>query len=355
MRENIYYWKCDNPLPIEEKWVYNDKYTLSDISEVVEDVAVYHFGKKPLEVSATGSAGNHYTYNIVYKDKTIFFRSDDGKMDDNYLIAEKAAIDLAGKNGVLVPEVYITDTSKKNFPVRYQLMEKVVGERMSDFYQDNTLDRIKVGNELGAQLAKMHAIKLDGFGFINTEILQKENRIVGLDKINKDFFYKKLDEHLNYLLASGFLSDVEATNLRKLIEKNEKVLDINQGYMVHKDIAFWNIVGTKDKINAIVDWDDIISGDPADDLAIIRCFYGEDIFNPVIEGYQTITQLSDDFYQRMWLYMIRNMIWKAVFRISMKYFQIDGKINLFNQDKQKSLREFTYNQLYIGINELSKL
>ncbi|HAN09780.1 MAG TPA: hypothetical protein DCP90_04115 [Clostridiales bacterium] len=56
MRENIYYWKCDNPLPIEEKWVYNDKYTLSDISDVVEKIAVYHFGKKPTKVEATGSA-----------------------------------------------------------------------------------------------------------------------------------------------------------------------------------------------------------------------------------------------------------------------------------------------------------
>ncbi|MFC1627159.1 phosphotransferase family protein [Patescibacteria group bacterium] len=355
MRTNIYYWKCDNPLSVEEKLVYNDKYKLADITNTVREIAIHHFKKKPIKVESTGSSGNHYTYHIIYPDRTIFFRSDDGKIDDDYMDAEKAAMNLARQHGVPVPEIYATDTSRKKFPVRYQLMEKVTGESMKVFYQDGTLEKEKVSREVGRHLAKMHAIKLDGFGFFNTEVLRKKNKIVGLDKTNKQYFDKKLQYHLKYLQDTTFLTGKEVKEIEKLIHKFKKHLDIQQGYMVHKDVAYWNMVGTPQKVNAIVDWDDVISGDPIDDLAVERCFYGEDVFNPLIEGYKEITSLPDDFYPRLWLYLIRNMLWKAVFRIFMKYMDMDIKVSLLNRSKDKSLREFTYNQLYLGINGLKNL
>lgn len=111
MRTNIYYWKCDNPLSVEEKLVYNDKYKLADISETVLNISTLNFKEKPLKVESTGSSGNHYAYRIMFKDKTYFFRSDDGKIDDDYMDAERKAIELSKKAGVLVPEVLFTDTS----------------------------------------------------------------------------------------------------------------------------------------------------------------------------------------------------------------------------------------------------
>jgi len=37
MRTNIYYWKCDNPLSVKEKLVYNGKYKLADITDTVNN------------------------------------------------------------------------------------------------------------------------------------------------------------------------------------------------------------------------------------------------------------------------------------------------------------------------------
>jgi len=355
MRTNIYYWKCDNPLSIKDKLVYNDKYRLADITDTVKEIANHHFKEDPKEIKSTGSSGNHYAYHIIYPDRTIFFRSDDGKIDDDYMDAEKAAMDLARKNGVPVPKVYATDTSKKNFPIRYQLMEKVSGKSMKVFYQDGSLDRTKVSRQVGRHLAKLHSIKLEGFGFFNTQILRKNNKIIGLDKTNREYFNKKLVNHLKYLQDKSFLKAKEVKQIEELIDKFKKHLDIKQGYMVHKDVAYWNMVGTPNKVNAIVDWDDVISGDPIDDLAVERCFYGEDVFDPLLEGYKEVVKLPDDFYPRLWLYLIRNMLWKAVFRIFMGYFDMTVKVSLLNRSKDKSLREFTHDQLFLGINELSKL
>ena len=104
-----------------------------------------------------------------------------------------------------------------------------------------------------------------------------------------------------------------------------------------------------------MDWDDVISSDPADDLAIIRCFYGEDVFRPVLEGYQVVTKLPADFYPKLWLYLVRNMLWKAVIRTFMKYFEMNGKFFILNRENQADFKKFTYDRLFLGVNELKKL
>jgi aminoglycoside phosphotransferase (APT) family kinase protein len=355
MRTNIYYWKCDNPLPVEEKLVYNDKYRLADISDMVRAVARFHFNDEPMRVEPSGVSGNHYAYVITYPDREVFFRSDDGKIDDDYMDAEEAAMNLAGNSNVPVPQVFVTDTTKKLSPVRYQLMGNVSGENMKNFFQDGTLDKIGVSRDVGRYLANLHSIELDGFGFFNTEILKKEGRITGLNRTNREYFDTKLEDHLRYLRDTQFLTREEEHDIERLIGAFGAHLNIPRGRMVHKDIAFWNMVGTPTRVNAIVDWDDVISGDPIDDLAVMRCFYNEDIFIPLLEGYREVTPLPDDFYPRLWLYVIRNMLWKAVFRSFMKYFELDAKSAILNQDKKSTLKEFTHNQLSLAVNELKKM
>jgi len=92
--------------------------------------------------------------------------------------AEKVAIELAKQHGVPVPEVTTTDTSKQYFPVRYQLMGKVPGQSMKVFFQDGSLNKDKVSKDLGRYLAKLHSVKADGFGFINTQALREDGKII---------------------------------------------------------------------------------------------------------------------------------------------------------------------------------
>lgn len=355
LRENIYYWKCDNPISIEEKLVYNDKYQQADISEMVRQIAHEHFGNKTVSVNTTAGAGNHYTYIIKLDDKDVFFRADDGKSEDDYMDAEKAAMHLARQQGVPVPEVYATDTSKARYPIRYQLMENIAGTTLNRLDQEQNLDRKAVGIQLGSYLAKLHQIKLDGFGFFDTNLLKKENRIVGLYSSSKDYFFTKLDDHLKYLRDSSFLEVEKIREIERLIDKNAYLLNIDRGSMVHKDIAFWNIIGTRDSINAIIDWDDVIIGEPTDDLSIMRCFYDDDVFIPVLEGYLQIAELPENFDQKIWLYMLRNMLWKAVIRSFMKYFEMDSNFFLRSRENSVSLKEFTYDRLFMAIDNLKKI
>ena len=100
MRNDIYYWKCDNPLPLEKKLLYTDKYALSDITNMVGLIAEDYFKETPVEIRNNGSKGNHYTYIITFSNKKVFFRADDGQTDDDYLDAENAVMNIANTYGV---------------------------------------------------------------------------------------------------------------------------------------------------------------------------------------------------------------------------------------------------------------
>lgn len=355
MRTDIYYWKCDNPLTVEQKRVYNDKYSLADISDMVYNIAENYFGIKPQSVKSNESRGNHYTYIITFNDRKIFFRADDGQMDDDYLDAENAVMNVVKQNGIPVPEIYYVDTSMLKYPVRYQLMEMIEGKPLNIFHQEGAIDKTSIGRQVGRYMAMLHRIHLKGFGFINTEVLKKSNQMTGIDKSHQDYFYKKYDYHLKYLVDQKFITSEKAKEIERLISLNIKYIDIDEGSLVHKDLAFWNMIGTPNCLKAIVDWDDVIIGDPVDDIAITRCFYNEDIFNPIIEGYCEISPLPENFYPKLWIYLIRNMIWKAVIRIFMNYFEIKDDLFILHNDHKGSLRQFTLERLDMGIRELKKL
>lgn len=41
--------------------------------------------------------------------------------------------------------------------------------------------------------------------------------------------------------------------------------------------------------------------------------------------------------------LLRNMLWKAVIRISMKYFEMTGDFFILSKENRASLKQFTYN------------
>ena len=38
---------------------------------------------------------------------------------------------------------------------------------------------------------------------------------------------------------------------------------------------------------------DVVVGDPVDDLSIVRCFYEDDVFLPVLDGYREVSELPE--------------------------------------------------------------
>jgi aminoglycoside phosphotransferase (APT) family kinase protein len=353
MRTGIYYWKCDNPLPVEEKLLYNDKYQLADISPVVKEIFRRVYGCDPVEIENNGSGGNHYTYLVTLPDgKRYFLRADDGKGADDYMEAESAIMNEVRAAGIPCPHVHHQDTTLSIFPVRWQIMDIVDGRGLDHYHREGLLDVPKVGRQLGGYMARLHQLRYPGFGFVDTEHLRRTQGLRGLDATSADYFFKCLDRHLGFLVDHEFLSSAEAREIESLFDRHRALLDIGTGCLVHKDLAFWNIMGSPDNISAIVDWDDTILGDPADDIGILQCFHEGEVLDAVYEGYREVAPLPEPFVERTAIYMVRNLLWKAVIRTFMKYFDQSDQIFLHHQSHGGSLRHYTRNRLEQGIDIL---
>ncbi|MFM1550018.1 MAG: phosphotransferase family protein [Lentisphaeria bacterium] len=352
MRDNIYYWKCDSPLSYEEKRTYNDKYQTSDITATVAEIASVHFSGSECRVEATGSAGNHYAYLLHVGDETWFFRADDGRIDDDYMDAESAVMARVREAGVPVPEVIVTDTSLDRFPVRYQIMAFVPHPSLRELDQDGTLDRVAVSRQLGGYVARFHGIGGDRYGFLNTEHLRDTGEFLGLDATHADFFHKCLDDHLGYLRDVDFLDADTVRGIRGIFAKFADLLNLEQPALVHKDLAFWNVVGTNREVMAIIDWDDAVLGDPVDDLSIPLCFYHSEVIEPLLEGYREHRELPDDFDERVSLYLLRNMLWKAKIRHFMGYFDMGSSFFIRSRENADSLEAFTRARIQMAMTAL---
>lgn len=355
MRTNIYYWKCDNPLPIAEKRLYNDKYAQADITDTVEAIATDFLNEAPDAVKHMGSAGNHYAYLIEYAGRTYFFRSDDGKLDDDYMLAEQAAMRMARQRGIPVPELLACDVSMERHPVRYQIFEHIPYPDLNKHDQADKLDRDTVGRQVGDILARLHGIQLDGFGFFDTAQLASSDTVHGLDTSNRDYFLKCLDAHLAYLRDVGFLSVEQVREIEQLIARHDALLELDRGSLLHKDMAFWNLLGSPEQVEAVIDWDDVVSGDPVDDLSIVRCFYDDDVWLPLLDSYRAVRSLPADFDARLAMYLMRNMLWKSMIRHAMGYFEMTGDFFILNRETREDLETATRLRLAMGVDALKRL
>ena len=354
MRENIYYWKCDSPLENSEKRGYNDKYEHADISERVIEVCSDVFGSPPAKVATSGSEGNHYGYIVDYPERRYFFRADDGRTEDDYMLAESAVMSLTASSGVPVPEVFHTDVTMECAPFRFQILQMFDEKDLNKLQQRKLLDVEKVAEQLGGILATLHSIVKPGFGFLNTELLQSTNEIVGLNSDYHSYFFTRLDEHIAYLVDNELLDRSVAAEVENAISAAEDALELTAGCLTHRDIAFWNILGTPTEIKAVIDWDDVVIGHPADDFGILTCFYDEDVISVVKRGYETVSPLPAEFDRVRWLHALRNMLWKMMIRHYMGYFEQTGDFFILNDDNRGSLYDFTLRKIIMALDNLRK-
>lgn len=346
-RDSIYYWKCDSPQSDREKRqsFFQDKYDRPELAGSVRAACRSVFGSDPDALRPLRVDGNHVNFVIGHGGTDYLFRADDGSGDDAYMLAESRLMELAAARGVPVPRVHHVDVSCTTAPFRFQLMDYVAAPSLNAHHRDGTLDTDAVAFQLGRVLCCLHGIALPGFGFIDVERLAREGTVCGLDSGYPAYFNRRLDEHLGYLVQHDLVSAAAAAEIRSLLERHAPRLVRRQGVLVHRDPALWNVLGTPDRVTAIIDWDDAVAGDPADDLGILACFYDEAFMNRVMAGYAGDTGLTDDFRCRMALHTLRNMLWKTKLRHALGYFEKGGDFFLNLPGVQEPLKTFTLHKL----------
>lgn len=321
-RSNIYYWKCDRPQAFYalDK---NSRENNVDLEPKVREMLAGYLGDEAV-LRPGGGQGNHLTFLADHAGKTYFIRIENGPDGDDYMEVEASVIGLVRGTGVPTPHIYAVDSSRRKYPFAYQIMENLDSSDLNRIYRQGELATTEIMHTLGGYMAMWQSIIPEGFGPFDAEELRRSGRLRGLHATYRDYYTLNLQKHLDFLLARDFLTRDKVREIVELIDSHSGLLDIEQGCLVHKDLALWNVMGTRDEITSVIDWDDTVVGDPTDDLSLMACFHSGDEMNALIEGYRSERPLPENFEPRFWLHLLRNMLFKAVIRVGAGYFHKNG-------------------------------
>lgn len=353
-RKGVFYWKCDCGLSREEKQrsYFANKYderTVAAARAAAGDFA----GADDVDFEHLAVDGNHFAYRFRHDDRSYFLRTDNGPGEDDYMLAESAVLELLSSRGLPVPRVYRTNVDRDRHPFRYQILDFYESPALIHHFREGTLDAAAIAAQSGHFLARLHELSFPGFGFVDTRALAATGEIRGLDASWAEYFHTRLGRHLGYLQAHALLSDRDLGRVETVLARHREVLDLEQGVLLHRDFALWNILGLKDRIEAVIDWDDLVIGDPADDIAIVNCFHEAPHMERLLAAYGETHPVDESFMIRVSLYTLRNMLWKIMIRHELGYFDRDDSFFLSMNGRGVPLRAYSLLKVEQCLEELS--
>lgn len=355
-RQDVYYWKCDRPFAFYAIENEDSQSKGIHMQDAIAQMLTDYFYSDDFTFCPAGGQGNHLTYLAVHKDEIYFVRIENGPDDDEYMEIEAQVIRNVASIGICTPKIYAVDSKRKKYPFAYQIMENLPYKDLNKIYKEGNLDLLPVMEKIGVAIATWQQITPENFGPFNIRTLRNENKLSGLHPTYKDYFLLNWGKHLDYLTRNHFLTAEWADELRNVVHQNEAYLELNQGCLVHKDLALWNILGNERHIEAFIDWDDSISGDPVDDISLMACFHPAIAVQALIKGYQSVKPLPDNFVPRFWLHLLRNMVVKAVIRVGAGYFDRESNFFLIASGTDGvSLKNITINRILLAYEGLKGL
>jgi fructosamine-3-kinase len=343
-RRDIYYWKCDRPAAFHGTQLRGG--VDAEMEQQLREALLHQLNANAVTLSAGTGQGNHLTWNAEVDGAAMFVRVENGPEKDGHLAVESAVLERVRVCGVPTPRVHACDATRSRVPFAWQALERIPAPDLNHWFKLCGLDVPKVAFDIGAEVARWQQIVLPGFGVLD-ESLQ------GYHATYEDYFCLRLDSHLAFLVSRGFFTQQQSDEFQAEIERHRALLDLKAGCLVHKDLALWNILGQTDRIEAFIDFDDAISGDPMDDLSLLACFHDHSFLRRAFEGYQSQRGLPENHLRRFWLHLLRNMIVKAVIRVGAGYFDRDDGFFLISSGANgRTLREFTHARLALSLRGL---
>lgn len=343
-RRNIYYWKCDRPAAFhgtETRGTANQ-----EIATQLQAALREHFAARLITLRPGSGQGTHLTWIADVDGREMFLRVENGPERDGQLAVESAVLDRVRAIGVRTPIVYGFDATRSRVPFAWQALEKIAAPDLNQWFKQGTLDAPRIALEIGAAVAQWQAIRPQGFGVL-------DGSLRGFHAHYADYYRLRLDEHLAFLVARELISGARRDEILREIEVHRGLLELPEACLVHKDLALWNVLGSPGEIAAFIDFDDVVAGDPLDDLSLLGCFHDAAFLERACAGYQSVRPLPADHRRRFWLHLLRNMIVKSVIRVGAGYFERDGGFFLIaGGGTGADLRRFTLARLDLALDGL---
>jgi len=257
---------------------------------------------------------------VILNGKPYIVRMHPRGVKNGYFYAEKCALHACKLKGIPVPRILEIYEAKNEDDMDFMLCSLTPGINMDIYLRDHADAEQQLLVCAGKQMATIHSIRVEGFGFFNNQIAKEKNELVGIHKNYHDFIWSGLEENLDRLVGFNILTTLQADKIKQIfITMNFE--PIGRPCLVHNDMADWNLLTDGTELTGVLDWDECHAGDPIADLACWSTFYSIERLEQFLKGYMMIQTLPKDYDKRFHYYRLRYTISKMALRC--KRYQVD--------------------------------
>ena len=350
-RASIHYWKCDRASAFQDR----PRRSREAIEALLLTAIRTRLDDRSARLEPFSSQGNHLAWLARHAagERLSFVRVEDGPERDDYIEVESHLLEAVRSECAPTPGAVAWDTTRQVVPFAWQIIDYVDRPSLQDWHKRGELDLDAIAWQIGRAIADIQRIAVAGFGPFRTDALRAAGSLRGYHASYADYFFLNLDAHLDILTGGGLLTGEERERIGTLCDAHRALLDLERPCLVHKDTALWNLLGSRDRVVAIIDWDDAIAGDPVDDFALLGCFFPPPVLARALAGYETLRPRPEQFEPRLWLHVLRNLVFKAVIRLRAGYFgQGDGLFLIDTGTTGEQFRQETRTRLLDAMDRL---
>ena len=216
-RKNSFFWQTDRKITQEEtREIWEDKHRGITTLELLESVNKVMDNKvkfiKDVNEDDQTNLGfiNSVRVGVLNDGREVIIRCHPKGVKNGYFHAESLVSSLLKKSGLPAYYTFAIHDLVNEDDVSFQVIEKLEGTAMKKWFEENPQDIDKLMVDAGKTLAKIHSIKVKGFGSFDNE-LAKQGELVGLHDSFEKFIMSGLEDNLDVLdecCASDPLCDI---------------------------------------------------------------------------------------------------------------------------------------------------
>ena len=254
-------------------------------SQVIKTVAEKYLDDI-ISVERVPKGTSTYVYRVTTNAGTYYMRF---LPEDASFAAEVLAHNTLCATGVSVPPIIGFEHKNEHTGLSVMLVGEIPGICIEDDPPQTNLQDIV--REAGRQLAGIHSIPVDGFGWIDKG---SYNTLKGEKHGFDEYFSEYLNSDLQTLCQYPF-SDEERIRITDLMLTAQQILNVQNAVLVHGDFDISHIFHSAGRYSGIIDFGEIRGNNRLFDLATFVGFYQDRIlYSYLLEGYCEIAHLTDE-------------------------------------------------------------
>ena len=319
-RNECFYWQTDRKISAEETGlIWKDRHSkisneelLEKINQQLKDVKLAYI--KPFDQNAQTSLGNVNSIRVGVLDngEEVIIRCHPKGVKNGYFYTESLASSLALDNNIPAYKTYCIHDLITEDDISYQVIQKLNGDTVQYAIKENPSIEEHLVEEMGKTMARLHKIKVSGFGPFDNE-LSMQGILKGRHSTFESSVNAGLQENLERLVTYKILTKDITIKISELF-KNNPLLICKNSVLVHNDFADWNLLTDGNKITGVLDWDECVAGHPIQEIACWSTFFDPERIHPFLKGYFSETPKPENFDELFQLMRLRYTISKMALR-----------------------------------------